>query len=65
VASPLSRRPQSKLLKKYINVFLHSVDRPLGLQDVEAPRIHKKSAHESGKVISPLPPGDTPGTHLY
>lgn len=46
-----------------------SVDRPLGLQDFEVPRIHRKSAHESGKVISPLhrapsPPGDIPGTDL-
>jgi len=36
---------------------------------VEAPRISRQSAHEGGKVVSPLhwlplPPGDTPGTHF-
>ena len=43
--------------------------RPLGFQQVEAPRISTKSAHEGGKVISavhrpPLSPGDIPSTHL-
>jgi hypothetical protein len=28
--------------------------RPLGLQEVEAPRISRQSAHEGGKVISPM-----------
>ena len=37
---------------------------PLELQEVEAPRISRQSAHEGGKVVSPtprplLPPGDT------
>ena len=27
--------------------------RPLGLQDIEAPRISRHSAHEGGTVISP------------
>jgi len=32
----------------------HTVlDRPLGFQKVEAPRISRKSAHEGGKVVSP------------
>jgi len=39
------------------------LDRPLGLQKAEAPRISRQSAHEGGKVVSttnrpPLPPGD-------
>jgi hypothetical protein len=37
------------------------LDRPLGLQEVEAPRISRQSAHEGGKVVRPkqrppLPP---------
>jgi hypothetical protein len=45
------------------------MDRPSGLQEVEAPRISKQSAREPGKVVSrthwpPLPPGDIPGTHF-
>jgi hypothetical protein len=44
-------------------------DRPLGLQDVEAPRISRQLAHEGGRFVnplhwSPLPPGDIHGTHL-
>jgi hypothetical protein len=45
------------------------LDRPLGLQEVEASRISRQSAHEGGKFVSPtqrphLPPGDIPGTHF-
>jgi len=45
------------------------VDRPLALQEVEAPIISRKLAHGGGKVVSlmhqlPLPPGDIPGTHF-
>jgi hypothetical protein len=29
------------------------MDRPLGFQEVEAPRISRQSAHEGGKVVSP------------
>jgi hypothetical protein len=29
------------------------MDRPLGLQEVEAPRISIQLAHEGGKVVSP------------
>jgi hypothetical protein len=41
-------------------------DGPSGLQEVEAPRISRHSAHEGGKVVSPmywqfLPPGKIPG----
>jgi hypothetical protein len=40
------------------------LDRPLGLQEVEAPRISRQAAYEGGKVVSPtpwplLPTGDT------
>ena len=49
---------------------LQALGRPLGFQDVEAPRISRQSAHECGKVVNPkdrppLPPGKIPGTHLY
>jgi hypothetical protein len=45
------------------------MDRPVGLQEVEAPRISGQLAHEGGKVANPtlqlpLPPGDIPGTHF-
>jgi len=38
-----------------------------GLQEVDAPRISRQSAHEGGKIVSlrgrsPLFPGDIPGT---
>jgi hypothetical protein len=41
------------------------LDRPLGLQEVEAPRISRQPAHEGGKVVSsthrpPLPPSRYP-----
>ena len=43
---------------------------PLGLQEVEAPRISRQSAHEGDNVASrthqpPLSPGDIRGTHFY
>ena len=41
------------------------LDSPLGLQEVQAPRIYSQSAHEGGKVVSPtyrppLPPRGYP-----
>jgi hypothetical protein len=44
--------------------IITGLDRPLRLQEVEAPRISRQSAHEGGKVVGPtprplLPPGDT------
>ena len=44
-------------------------EKRLGLQEVEAPRISRRSAIKSGKVVSPahrppLRPGDNPGTHF-
>jgi hypothetical protein len=46
------------------------MDRPLGLQEVGAPSIFRKLAHEGGKVVCPthllpLPTGDIPGTHFW
>jgi hypothetical protein len=48
---------------------LRGLGRPLGLQEVEAPKISRKSAHGDGKVVTPpqrppLPPGDIPDTHF-
>jgi len=44
----------------FINPFI-SLDRPLGLQEIEAPRISRKLAHKGDTVVSPtdwppLPP---------
>ena len=46
------------------------LDRPLGLQEIEASRIFRKLAHEGGKVVCPthwlpLPSGDISGTHFW
>ena len=48
---------------------LQAFDRPLGSQEVEAPRISRQSAQEGGKVVSPthrlsLPPGRISSTHF-
>jgi hypothetical protein len=45
------------------------LDRPLGFQNVEDPRIYRQSAHQGGKVDSPThrpswPPGRIPSTHF-
>jgi len=54
------------------------LDRPLRVQEVEAPRISRKLAYDSSKAVSPmhqlplcatpqpppLTPGDIPGTHF-
>jgi len=45
------------------------LDRPFGLQEIEAPIISRKSAHEGGKDVDPmhrppLTPGEAPGTHF-
>jgi hypothetical protein len=46
--------------KKYRKFYI-GLDRSLGTQEVEAPRISRQSAHEDGKIVSrmhrpPLPP---------
>ena len=50
------------------HVVIAGLDRPLGLQEVEASKISRLSANEVGKVVSlkqgqplPSPPGYTPG----
>jgi len=45
------------------------LDRQLGMLEIEAPRISRQSAHESGKVFSPthrppIPTSITPRTHF-
>jgi hypothetical protein len=45
------------------------VNKPLGIQEVQATIIFRKSAHEGGKVANPthrphLSPRDIPGTHF-
>jgi len=39
--------------KKKVKKFPTGLDTPLGLQEVEAPRISRESAHDDGKVFSP------------
>jgi hypothetical protein len=63
--------------KKVFLGFLHGkkmgnigLDRPLGLHEVEAPRISRQSVHEGAKFVShmhwlALPPGDYPVTHFW
>ena len=33
--------------------YVTDLDRPCGLQEAEAPRSSRQSAHEGGKVVSP------------
>ena len=33
---------------------LTGLDRPFGLREIEDPRISRQSAHEGGKVVSPV-----------
>jgi hypothetical protein len=45
------------------------LERPFGLQEIKAPIISRKSAHESGKDVGrmhrpPLTSGEAPGTHF-
>jgi hypothetical protein len=58
--------------EKYFRIKSYPItglDWPVGLQEVEAHRISRQLAHESGKIVSlmhrpPLPAGDIPGTLL-
>jgi hypothetical protein len=48
---------------------LQALGRPLGFQEVEAPRISRQSAHEGDKVVALRTgrlyhPGRIPGTHF-
>jgi len=53
------------LLATFKSHPITGLDRPLGLQKVEAPRISRQSTHEGGEAVSlthqpPLPPGRYP-----
>jgi len=37
-----------------ISYNITGLDRPLGLQEAEAPRISRQLTHEGGKVVSPM-----------
>jgi len=58
----------SKIITFY---FFLSLNRPLGLKEVEPPRTCRQSAYEGGKLVRPerLPPlshplGETPGPYF-
>jgi hypothetical protein len=58
------------LLATFKSHTITGLDRPLGLQEVEVPRISRQSALEGGEAVSithrpPLPQEDIPGTHFY
>ena len=49
------------IIKNFESFLITGLDRLLGLQEVEAPRVFRQSAHEVGKVfrlthLPPLPP---------
>jgi len=49
--------------------MVNNMDRLLGLQEVEAPRISRQLVHEGGKVVSPtnrppLPPREIPDANF-
>jgi len=60
------------VIKSFQISLITGLDRLLGLQEVEAPRVFRQSAHEVGKVVRPTPqppfppppPGDIPGIHF-
>jgi len=64
--SEVKIRYKAPNILNYISHHITGLDRSLGQQDVEAPRISRQRAHEGGKVIStrhrpplsPLPPPD-------
>ena len=41
------------------------LDRPLGVQQVEAPRIFRQSAHEGGKVVNPTHQAPLPRQEIF
>jgi hypothetical protein len=49
---------------------ISGLDKPLGLQQIEASKISRQLAQEGGKVVSPphqppSPPGDIAGPHFF
>jgi hypothetical protein len=69
-----NKKDVSLILTKLLYLYMYkcvklSHYRPLGFQEVEAPRISRHLACTGGKVVSPthrpsLRPGDIPGTHF-
>ena len=62
-----SSKPQSSVFSYTIKINpFTGLYRPLGLQEVEDPRISIQSAHEGDQVVSPThrPPLRTPKMHL-
>jgi hypothetical protein len=58
-----------KQSRDFVHLTCTCIDRSRGLQEVEAPRFFRQSAHEDGKIVSPkhrslLPPGDIPNNHF-
>jgi hypothetical protein len=45
-------RPVYLFLLDFLSFPLKVLDRPLGLQEVDAPRIPRQLAHEGGKVVT-------------
>jgi len=61
-----AQKPNEIHIKGYA---ITGLNRPLGIQEVKAPIIFRKSAHERGKVANsthqpPLSPRDITGTHF-
>ena len=59
---------KSSYVKDKVKVKL-SLDRPIGVQEVDASRIYRQMAHEGGKVVvlrvgQLYPPRKIPGTHF-
>ena len=52
------------VIKSFQISLITGLDRLLGLQEVEAPRVFRQSAHEVGKVVRPTHQPPLPGTHF-
>jgi len=68
VTESLKKKTCTFICKTY-SYPITRLDSPLGLQEVEATRISRQSAHEGGKVVNPthlpsLPPPPLPGDNL-
>jgi hypothetical protein len=42
------------MYKKEVKLPVTGLEKPSGLQEAEVPRISRHSAHEGGKVVSPM-----------
>jgi hypothetical protein len=69
ITTKASKTKNTEIIRHKLKSYhFAGLDRPLGLQVVEARRISRQSAHEGGTVVSPThqPPlllGYIPGTH--